>query len=264
MIKALLSSILLSALILSCGKQSNNIENSTKEAPATASREMQIDSLHLEDSLNVANIVSAEYSSTILVFPEDFDKRLLDSIYAKEHISLQSYERKALAAALENKKEKYYAGVNRDLENYTPSFKQTWNENSHMKVFSKKDPFLTIKYSGDGFSGGAHGYYYEFYKVFNLNTSSTLQLTDIFTSLDEKIWNPILLKSFLRDQDPELLFEDKIPLNSNFYFDENHITFVYNQYEIAPYSSGVITIKIPFSEISQHLKPQFKKDLGLK
>ena len=70
-----------------------------------------------------------------------------------------------------------------------------------------------------------------------------------------------MIKNFLKNKDYtiDLLFDKRIPLNNNFYFDKTSLHFVYGQYEIAPYSSGIIKIDIPFSEISQDLKSEFKK-----
>ncbi|MBC7556889.1 MAG: DUF3298 domain-containing protein, partial [Chryseobacterium sp.] len=45
---------------------------------------------------------------------------------------------------------------------------------------------------------------------------------------------------------------------------KNTLYFVYGQYEIAPYSSGIIKIDILFSEISQYLMPEFKKENNIK
>ena len=50
---------------------------------------------------------------------------------------------------------------------------------------------------------------------------------------------------------------DKIELNNNFYFDQNKITFVYNQYEITAYAAGVVYITLNFKDIKEQLKPEF-------
>ncbi len=48
--------------------------------------------------------------------------------------------------------------------------------------------------------------------------------------------------------------EDIVP-NNNFWLDEIGIHYSYNQYEIAPYSMGVIDVTVPYSDISDILLP---------
>lgn len=50
---------------------------------------------------------------------------------------------------------------------------------------------------------------------------------------------------------------ESIRLNANCSVDTSGVTFIYNQYEIAPYSSGIIRIKFTYDE----LKPFVKKHL---
>jgi hypothetical protein len=136
-----------------------------------------------------------------------------------------------------------------------------------MTIFSNKNNLLTIKYSGDGFTGGAHGYYYEFYKVFDLQTKKTLQLSDVLSDKNPKIWSKILMDHFLKNDlengQSEMLLVKEIPLNDNFYFDQDHLYFLYNQYEITAYAAGPVLIKVPFSAIQTILKSEFKKRLGI-
>ena len=62
-----------------------------------------------------------------------------------------------------------------------------------------------------------------------------------------------------------MIFEPgKLSYNQNFYFDSQGITFVYGQYEIAPYAAGIIPIHIPYSKIMEALKPDFKNRMDIK
>ncbi len=48
---------------------------------------------------------------------------------------------------------------------------------------------------------------------------------------------------------------DEIAPNNNFWMNEEGIHYAYNQYEIAPYSMGVIDIFIPYGELEEILIP---------
>ena len=51
-----------------------------------------------------------------------------------------------------------------------------------------------------------------------------------------------------------------LPLPGNApYLTETGVVFLYTQYEIAPYSSGIITFEIPFKDIRPFLTPDAQK-----
>ena len=61
----------------------------------------------------------------------------------------------------------------------------------------------------------------------------------------------------------EMLLVKKIPLSNNFYFDDENLYFLYNQYEITAYAAGTVLIKIPFSDIKPLLTDAFKNRQNL-
>ena len=53
---------------------------------------------------------------------------------------------------------------------------------------------------------------------------------------------------------------NRLPLPGNPpYLSETGLVFLYTQYEIAPYSSGMITFEIPFKDIRPFLTPEAQK-----
>ncbi len=264
MMKNILAAVIIAFTLFNCNEKVDIAKVKSQPQTEVEQPAFIVDSVQVQDSVLLNKLLTADYSSTVLVFPSLSNKTLLDSIYAHEKFNLSSYNKEELHAVLEQKKLEYFQDTKESLKDYTPDFEQSWNINSTMKVFSNQNNILTLRYTGDGYSGGAHGYYYENYKNFNLKTNKTYQLNDLFSTIDAKNWEPILLKNYLKDYEEELLFEKEIPLNSNFYFDGKEITFVYNQYEIGPYAAGVFYIKIPFAEISKYLKPQFKSEINIK
>jgi hypothetical protein len=164
---------------------------------------------------------------------------------------------KWLQKELVNQKEAYFSQGQENSLEFQSGYEQTWDENSYMKVFSNQNDVLTISYENDGFSGGAHGYYNILFKNFDLKTNAVIQLSDVFMDVNKIDWNKILMRNFKNPDQKEMLLVDKIPVNNNFYFDSQNITFVYNQYEITAYAAGVVEISIPFPELKPYLKPEF-------
>jgi len=225
------------------------------------------DSVIFQDSVQLDKNLTALFESTVPTFDGTTDKSLLDSLYKPANLQLNGYSRSELEAGLKASAQQYYDDIKKNLADFKPTFHQTWNQSSHMKTFSREHDFLTIQYKFDGYSGGAHGYYNEIYKVFDLKNNKTLQLSDVVENQDSQVWSRILMDHFLKNDigtgQSEMLLVKEIPLNNNFYFDNQNLYFLYNQYEIAAYAAGPILIKVPFSDIKPMLTQSFRERLSL-
>lgn len=256
-------------LQVSCNK--NKVENSavscTKENISKNPEKFTIDSVKVDDSIKIDDNLTATFSSSVLVFPQIKDKVLLDSIYAREEILTSDYSKENILEKLNAKKNKLFEETKASIKDYKPNFKQTWTENSQMKLFSHENDLLTLVYTGDGYSGGAHGYYYEFYDIFDLKNNKKIQLSEVVIDSKDTIWSKILMDNFLKNDlengQAQMLLVKDIPLNDNFYFDKDNLYFLYNQYEITAYAAGPVLIKIPFSTVKPLMKPEMKTRLGL-
>lgn len=254
---------------LSCNQQKTSEETTAlSEKPVVDSTKLfVVDSVKVIDSLRLDSHLVVNFESKVLIFPSLKDSLLLDSIYAPENIKLKQYSKNSLKEALNKKAKTYFEENKASLKSFTPTAAQSWNDHSEMDVKSHEDGFLTIMYSGDGYTGGAHGYYYENYKVFDLQQKKTMQLSDLISDRDSKLWNRILMDNFLKDDlekgQAEMLLVKEIPLNNNFYFDKKNLYFLYNQYEITAYAAGPVLIRVPYSAIKPLLKAEFKNRIGL-
>ena len=136
-----------------------------------------------------------------------------------------------------------------------------------MSVFSNTHHMLTLKYTKDEYSGGAHGKYMVYFKVFNLKKNKVLQLSDVLTIQDPEIWDRILSDNFFKADtekgQAEMLLVKKITPNNNFYFDAEYLYFYYNPYEITAYAAGPVVIKVPLSDIKPFLQADFIKQMDL-
>ncbi len=243
-------------LLISCSKNDNKLMSRSSESDSLKTKnEFVIDSVRVQDSMQVGKTLTLSFSKQVLVFPDIKNKTLLDSIYKPANISAEEYSKPVLTAFLE--KYKTESLKKDESQEYTPESKQTWDEESAMKMVSNQDNVLTLKYFGSGYSGGAHGYYFESYKAFDLKNNKVISQADIFKNPADTNWDKILKNHFDEPEQKEMLLVDKIQLNNNFFFDQNKITFVYNQYEITAYAAGVVYITLNFEDIKDQLKPEF-------
>lgn len=266
-IKTLALTVVIS-IFVGCSK-TNTAEKPTSATPRDAAiakeTKFTIDSLKVEDSLKISETLISGFKSKILIFPSITNKPLLDSIYKNARIRAEDYSKENLLKELQKLKEAQFDSTRVQSKDYMPDYKQLWDNVSDMNVVSRDKDFLILNYTNYGYTGGAHGYEAEIFKVFDLKNNKTIQLSDIIKN--ENIdWNKILsesMKNNVAKEQQEMLLVDKISANNNFYFNREKLFFVYNQYEIAAYAAGRITIPLSWAELAPYLKPEFKKRLGI-
>lgn len=248
-------------------KTTEQKENSIKTDEPMVKPVFSYDSLAVEDSVKVTPNLTLQFRKKVLTF-SGLEKKVLDSIYKDELFSKDSvfadYSVNTIKKALETKKQNYFKENKESLDDYSPEYPQIWDQVSTMGVYSKQNDFLTIQYTGFGYSGGAHGYDYENYKIVDLKNQKKVELKDLVSNPEKIDWHSILMKHFPSKEQKEMILVDKISANNNFYFDEKNLHFVFGQYEIAAYAAGIIDVAVPFSEISNTLNPEFKKRMNLK
>ena len=150
----------------------------------------------------------------------------------------------------------------------SPTFKHYYDKKIGV-VFNRKNMVIFSSYILE-FAGGAHPNHSTTFFCVDVENKKRLALADVLIMDSAKI-SPILEKVLRKDRKipssnklSTVLFEDYILPNENFYFNLMGIVFYYNPYEIAPYVYGDTEIFIPFSSISDLLKPEFKERMGIK
>ena len=141
-------------------------------------------------------------------------------------------------------------------------------------VLAETDRYITYFYNTYMFGGGAHGYTTEVGFTFRKSDGRQIPLLtdtessklaslikegvrDFFSDGAEKPLTDEELLEYLFAE--ELSTLDNIPLPANPpYLTKTGLVMLYTQYEIAPYSSGIITFEIPFHEIRPFLTEEAK------
>ena len=135
--------------------------------------------------------------------------------------------------------------------------------------------YITYFYRTHEYEGGIHGYTTEVGFTFRKSDGKQIPLltnTDspqlakqikegvksFFAGGSDKSMSDEELLDYLFAEQAEDL--NNIPLPGNApYLSETGVVFLYTQYEIAPYSSGIITFEIPFADIIPFLTPEAKE-----
>ena len=137
-----------------------------------------------------------------------------------------------------------------------------------VQVVYRNKNIITFSHANYSYTGGAHGNHGTVYTCFDLQHNRRISITDVMdTAAVQAAMHAILEKTFRAnyasmigkdEQLTDILFVEQIPVNNNFLLTARGIGFQYLPYEIAAYALGDILLYIPFREIEQYLKPEFK------
>ena len=138
----------------------------------------------------------------------------------------------------------------------------SYDQQTALRVLWNEDYRLSLGYELYLYTGGAHGNYATSYLSYDLKSERALLLNDVFLPGFEDPLNALLeaavRKKFQLTEEQaltEVLFDDGISFNENFYLTGKGIVFAYVPYEIAAYAVGQIELFIPFVEIGALLQP---------
>ena len=120
--------------------------------------------------------------------------------------------------------------------------------------------YATQTYS---YTGGAHGLTTLHYSVFDLATLSVVTLADLFLPEALEEVSTLVRGQLMSDYDCTTLeglgdyFFDPatIEATENFYVDATGVHWEYDPYEIGPYSTGIVTVALPWQRLADLLLP---------
>lgn len=128
-----------------------------------------------------------------------------------------------------------------------------WSSNIDGYFSGKHEDVVSYTIADYVYEGGAHGSSSEVTVNMNLKTGKQVTEEDFFIpGYKEELSK--LLTSHLRDAMPDqesydCLFIKDIEPNGNFKVSDTGVTYVYGQYEIGPYSLGIIKVNVPWEEL---------------
>lgn len=144
--------------------------------------------------------------------------------------------------------------------------KKSWYEYHYdidTEVQSLREHTVTYLITLDYYEGGAHGINQQLSMNFDTQTGQLITLDDLFVPGYQQQLRELLLERLLRETDSNTIDElhDKGYLYSmdmfapeNFILGDDEISFVYNPYEIAPYSAGKTELTLSYGQLKKILK----------
>lgn len=145
---------------------------------------------------------------------------------------------------------------NKEYDNFIKDFpesQQKWEAQIDGEVLLNSNQIISIAITSYINTGGAHGSTNISFLNFDasngnsISTNVLLKDVDNFTSVAKRYFDASV-------QNKSILFEpDVFKLPQNIAYSEEGLILLYNPYEIAPYSSGIIEFTIPYKEINPFL-----------
>ena len=156
---------------------------------------------------------------------------------------------------ISNNTAKWIRGVEEITKEYFQDGIQTlfpYEANSRYKVVRNDKKFISLYIDYYQFTGGAHGITNRVAYTIDMKTDDILLLNDLFKDgfNYKKVINGEIKKQISKNKD--MYFDEGtifkgIKEDEKFYIDRSNLVIYFNQYEIAPYSAGIIGFSIPIS-----------------
>lgn len=163
---------------------------------------------------------------------------------------------------------KYFKTILKQFKNQFDKYGEDspWSYFDSTFIDESFEQFVQVKRNSYSFTGGAHGNSIVSSNIFSRETGEQINLKDFIsdvpklTKIGDNYFRQIFEIKATDDLEQQgFWFTKGFELNGNFYFEDNKMIFVYNQYEIGPYSLGIISVEIPIREIKSLLKISIEK-----
>jgi len=156
-----------------------------------------------------------------------------------------------------------YNSVEESIENFNQEYKnfandfpetpQSWEAQIDGEVIFKTPDIISVSLTAYTNTGGAHGNLNISFLNFDTSTGELIDNNKLFTDIEG--FKSIAKKHFeasIKDKD-FLLDSETFQLPENIGYSDDGIILLYNTYEIAPYSTGIIELNIPFEDAKPYL-----------
>lgn len=178
------------------------------------------------------------------------------------------------SAGIKAESKAYLQGYNAEITNLEanadePDATLNYYKNQALYMQYNGSNYVIIKHFFDGYSGGAHNNYNTAMYCYDVKNQKRLALSDV-VNIDSNTLQKLVEKNFRvqykvkpNEALTTQLFEDYLKANTNFFFDNTGIAFLYNPYEVASFAQGQIVVSVSYKDLKKYLNPAFVKRMGI-
>nr|WP_198044734.1 DUF3298 and DUF4163 domain-containing protein [Lysinibacillus timonensis] len=199
--------------------------------------------------LDKATIVTEIYKEDFLKYPQivglknlEAQKKINEILLNHVKTSFEGYQK------LKKEMEEYKRGV--DCVKQAPTCNYSYN--TYYEVKYNQTGKLSILIYDATYSGGAHGLEGVTTYNFNIQNGKRYTLDDLVSNQNDYVTLTDYVKHYMKEHrdvffDQEILKKFTLSKMTHFYFTQEGIDLIFQQYEVAPYAVGHPTISIPNS-----------------
>lgn len=225
--------ICLTSVIFSCNEELKTTFSDTNITTPN-NKLVEVNILKAIGNSSVANQINDEINKTVVAALQIGEQDAMTSKTIEESITLFNEE---------------YHAFNANF----PDVSQPWEAQIDSEIMFQSPEVISISVTSYVNTGGAHGNITISFLNFDASTGKRIQNSDLIKDKDAfKTIAKLYFKDAVTEDD--VLFEsDNFQLPANMGFTEEGIILLYNTYEVAPYSTGIIDFTIPIEKVSDFL-----------
>jgi hypothetical protein len=178
----------------------------------------------------------------------DIEKLVIDALLITKQNNYNYIEVKTIEEGITTFNQEYEA-----FKADFPESSQIWEAQIDGEVLFQSPEITTISLTSYINTGGAHGILNISFLNFNSRTGKRISNKNLFSDIEGF---RTLAKTYFKKaikEDDVIFNQDKFELPTNIGYSEDGLVLLYNTYEIAPYSTGIIEFAIPFKNIASYL-----------
>jgi hypothetical protein len=150
-----------------------------------------------------------------------------------------------------------------DFRKENQDYGQAWFKEVRISVLAQQKNYLGLKYFFTDYTGGAHPNTAIIYKNYDPQTQEEITLDALVSPANHEKLVAVAEQIFRKNEkltatqslaDKYFFEKGEFALNNNFTITSQGLKFLYNSYEIKPYSEGITELLIPFTAIKYLLK----------
>jgi hypothetical protein len=165
-----------------------------------------------------------------------------------------------------------FVAAYKDFKKEYPENGQNWLLDKELKVDTMFKNCISLRYDESSYTGGAHGNYFTQFSHFQLKPFRIMWLADFLKQPQDTTQIIKIAESVFRENEKLGAYDDLeeagyffqkgiFRLNENFHFTKEGIEFLFNIYEIQPYSEGAYILLIPYKKIEHLLNKELMSSL---
>ena len=183
----------------------------------------------------------AECTYIKIVYPSVLDESLTGINHFIDSIKSPAFDPDKLSWPLDSFASDFIKTYAAFKDEY-PESTTPWFINYVVELVGESDSLVTIISDLEEYTGGVHGNKAIFYHNLDRASGEKLFLNDLYDSEEQDLIGKMLSATI---DSTRVLFSPHFYPNNNFTLSRDSITFLFNPYEIAPYSEGVIQLTLP-------------------